>query len=441
MRPLYLFLRITLPYALAVYYRKTKSLNAQKKFNAQTIFVCNHPSAFIDPLVAANFQRPVLYFVTRGDIFSWWLHPVTWASHMVPIFRKEQDGADSHEKNKDSFTYLRKTLMRKKSLILFGEGLTDDVFIRSLKTIKKGPARIGFETMVENNWEEDIKIQPIGINYTHPKHSRSDVLVSFGDLIPLKEYKELYEENPKKAVTTLTRRVQKGMQDQITYVDNKDLAPFVEHLLILSRKGMNNFHFDRSVSLESRFKFSRNLAATINEQYNEEEEKWPQLKADLETYFEQQKKDQIDENWVANYSKKGNKGIAARLPLLILGWPVALLGAVHNFIPYILIKRFVENTFKRDVFWSGVKMILGTAASALINIPVIFLFHNYVYESYLLGLAYYLTVPALSGVFAYNYFKKFGDTLRLNKADDKKLASYVEKRKGLIARIKEMQLF
>ena len=94
MRPLYLLLRILLPYVMTIFYRRSRTLNAQKTFNAQTIFVSNHPSAFIDPLVAGNFQMPVLYFVTRGDIFKAWLHPVTWASHMVPIFRQAEDGAD-----------------------------------------------------------------------------------------------------------------------------------------------------------------------------------------------------------------------------------------------------------------------------------------------------------------------------------------------------------
>lgn len=441
MRPLYLLLRITLPYALAVFYRRTKTLNDQKKFNAQTIFVCNHPSAFIDPLVAANFQRPIMFFATRGDIFSTWLHPVTWASHMVPIFRTAQDGADSHQKNKDSFSYLGNVLLRKKSLILFGEGYTDDVFIRSLKPVKKGPARIGFETMERSNWELNIKVQTIGLNYSHPKYFRSDMLMSLGEIIHLKDYKEVYEENPSKAVTELTRRIQKSMQEQITYVKNKEIEPFVEKLLILSRRGMNNFHYDKSNSLESRFKFSRELADKINAEYDAENPKWIELKAETEAYFDTQKEEGINENWVAGFAKTKSKNLFLRVLYTIFGFPIALIGALHNFIPYTLIKTFVERTFKRDVFWSGVKMILGSTASALINIPVIFLFQAYVYDNIWLALAYYITVPALTGIFAYDYFKSFGDTVRLSKVDNSKLEDYVQKRAGLLEKIKALNLF
>ena len=441
MRPLYLFLRITLPYALSIFFKRTKTLNAQKKFNAQTIFICNHPSAFIDPLVAANFQRPILFFATRGDIFTWWLKPITWASHMVPIFRKAQDGAESMEKNKDSFTYLGNVLLRKKSLILFGEGLTDDVFIRSLKPIKKGPARIGFETMERCNWEEDIKVQAIGLNYSHPKYFRSDMLMSLGDIIHLKEYRATFEENPSKAVTELTRRIQKSMQDQITYVEDKRLAPFVEHLIILSRKGMNHFHLDTEHSLESRYHFSKNLANRINQDFNYSDQKWNQLKDNVTGYFNTLAEKQIDENWVVHVLRKGKKSLTAPILLLILGFPLFLLGLIHIFIPYILVKRFVEKTFKRDVFWSGVKMILISTGAALINLPLLFILPSYLNDSFLLALIYYLTIPALSGIFAYHYVEIFRKVRGLSRTPSSELQHLVQKRSAIIEEVNQFNLF
>lgn len=431
MRPLYLLLRIFLPYPLFLFYRKTKTLNSQKKFNAQTIFVSNHPSAFIDPLVAASLQMPVVYFVTRGDIFKKWLHPITWASHMVPIFRKAQDGADSHKKNEDSFSYLKQVLLRKKSLILFGEGYTDDVFIRSLKPLKKGPARIAFDTMEETNWSIDLKIQALGINYTHPKHFRSDVLVAFSDCIRVADYKELHAENPMRAITELTRDIQQALQDQITYVEQKDLAPFVENLLILSRKGMNNFHRDGRAKLEDRYRYSQQVAHKVNAEFSEEKTDWKTLKEGCTTYFNQLKKTNVNENWVAFYNKNQNKGLAMRYLWLILGFPFALVGLVHNFLPYILLKRFVEGTFKRDVFWSGVKMTVGWVFGALYNLPFIFLFHAYIIDNYWLAIAYYLTVPAFTGLIAYNYVKLWKDTAKIQKVSTEKLNTLNQERKAL----------
>ena len=440
MRPLYLLLRFLLPYVMVIFYRKARSVNAQRRFNAQTIFVCNHPSAFIDPLVAGNYQMPVLYFVTRGDIFKWWLKPITWASHMVPIFRKAEDGADSHEKNKDSFRYLRKVLMRKKSLILFGEGYTDNTFIRSLKPIKKGPARIGFDTMVECNWEADIKVQTISLNYSHPKHFRSNVVVAFGEPIYLKEYKEIYEESPSLAITKLTRDVQKSMQEQLTYVDQKDIEPFVENISILTRKGMNHFHQNSKIPLLKRYEYSKALANKINAEYDENTDNWNSLKETVKQYFDKLKRAKISENWVNSYAQTNSKKTLPTVLVFLLCLPLTIVGLVHQLIPYILIKRFVEGRFKRDVFWSGVKLLVGALLSTIYNFAFIFLFYSYIYPNYWLAVAYFLIVPAVTGVFAYVQIKKLANVFAYGKADTKKIQELVEERKVILAQIDQMGL-
>ncbi len=440
MRPLYLLLRFLLPYVMVIFYRKSRSVNGQRRFNAQTIFVCNHPSAFIDPLVAGNYQMPVLYFVTRGDIFKWWLKPVTWASHMVPIFRKAEDGADSLEKNKDSFRYLRKVLMRKKSLILFGEGYTDNTFIRSLKIVKKGPARIGFDTMVECDWSADIKVQAIGLNYSHPKNFRSDVLVSFGEPIHLKDYKEVYDKNPSQAITQLTRAVQTSMREQITYVDQKDLAPFVENLMILTRKGMNHFHHNAKIPLLDRYTYSKELANKVNESYDDQAENWTKLKETVTNYFEKLKKNRINENWVHNFAENKTKKSIGALLVFLLCLPITILGLIHQFIPYIIIKKFVEGRFKRDVFWSGVKLLVGATLSTIYNFAFIFLFYSYVYPSYWLAVAYFLIVPAVSGIFAYVQINKLKDAIAYKKANENQLAELVIERKEILSEMEKMNL-
>lgn len=439
MRPIYLLLRILLPYVMYIFYRRSKTLNSQKKFNAQTIFVCNHPSAFIDPLVAGNFQKPVLYFVTRGDIFKSWLQPVTWASHMVPIFRAAEDGADSHEKNKDSFRYLRKVLMRKKSLILFGEGYTDDVFIRSLKIIKKGPARIGFDTMEECNWDTDIKVQTISLNYSHPKYFRSDVLLAFGDIIHLKDYHAIYNQNPNTAITQLTRDIQTSMQKELTYVEDKSLAPFVENILILTRKGMNHFHHNADIPLADRYRYSQRIANEINESFQANSD-LQALKPKTETYFKKLKTKKIDENWVNRYASKKSLKWSKEKTLFWLGSPILLLGLIHQYIPHLVIKRFVEKTFRRDVFWSGVKLLLGAAFSTLYNLPFLFLFYAFVYPSYWLAFLYYLIVPVFSGLFTYIQVKKIQDLQKFAKANEKDLKELAEERAGLLADVHALKL-
>lgn len=438
MRPLYLFLRFALPYILLVFYKRRNAVGSSNKLNAQTIFACNHPSAFIDPLIIASLQVSIVNFMVRSDVFKTWLKPITWAAHMVPIYRAAEDGKESLKKNKGVFEGVHKTLFRKKSIIIFAEGYTDNVFIRSLKPIKKGPARIGFGAMEACDWKEDIKIQASCVNYSSPKNFRSDVLLSFGESIPLKEYEQEYKENPAQAITNLTRRIAKEMQDNLTYIEDKDLADFLENLLILSRRGMNHENHEIGLTVKEKFNYSRSLSQKINEEYTDSSKGWQELKTESDQYFSDIKEVDIWDKEVNSFGKKGAKKTSRWGFLLFLTFPLFLLGCVHALVPYLLVKTIVEKIFKRPVFWSGVKMLLGSAVFTLYNLPLIWLMYDYVYPSYTLSILYFFSIPALSFIFAYQWRDRLKTIIHFSKADNGLLGKFVIRRNELKAKMEKL---
>jgi hypothetical protein len=294
--------------------------------------------------------------------------------------------------------------------------------------------------MVECDWSADIKVQAIALNYSHPKHFRSSVVVAHGDVIHLKDYKEIYDESPSLAITKLTRAVQTSMQEQLTYIEQKDLAPFLENILILSRKGMNHFHHDASIPVEKRYYFSQRVANKINAEYKEEDPKWKSLSEGMSSYFKRLKKEKINENWVHRYSQTKSKKSSLLFIQFLLTLPITIIGLVHQLIPYLLIKRFVENTFKRDVFWSGVKLLLGATLSTLYNLVFIFLFYAYVFPSYWLAIGYFLIVPVLTGMVAYIQINGIKDAIAYKKASESILQEFTAEREGLLAEINELGL-
>ena len=153
MRPLYFFLKYLLKYTLWVYYPRLITVNKPKRRFARTIFACNHSASFMDPLVVAQSQPPIVFFMTRSDVFTPALKPILWASHMFPIYR-DIDGENTKEKNENVFRKCYRILKYGRSLLIFSEGFTDDVFIRRLKPVKKGAVRIGFGALEDMNWEK-----------------------------------------------------------------------------------------------------------------------------------------------------------------------------------------------------------------------------------------------------------------------------------------------
>jgi hypothetical protein len=440
MRPLYFFFKIVISYGISVFFRKLEKVNERKKRRDQSINVVNHASAFMDPWVIAVRQNPIVFFMTRGDIFKPAIKPFLWASHLLPIFRRAEDGVDSQKKNEAVFKKVYDILDSKRSIMIFGEGYTDDVFVRSLKPLKKGPARMAFGKMEIDNWKMDLKIVASGINYTDPNIFRSDVLIANSDPILVKDYKNLYLENPAKAINQLTIDIEKELQKQLTYLEEPTLTPFLDQIQTITKKGMVHKQAPRELSLKERWLYSQNTANKINEDYSEDKPEWKNLKTKLDGYFSKLKTNHIDDNWILEYSEKGKISKLKDWLFLVFGFPIFLVGCVHNLLPYLFIKSFVEKSFKRRVFWSGVKFLMGYLISFLINLPYLWLFYYLIYPSYWLALAYVIIATVSFGLIAYNYFFSAKNLFIKRKLTEKHLKYFSTLRKQVSTMITDLKL-
>ncbi|XOV66918.1 MAG: 1-acyl-sn-glycerol-3-phosphate acyltransferase [Fluviicola sp.] len=436
MRILYLILWITLRYSLRIFYPRLKVIGSPFSIFRRTIYVGNHPASFMDPISVAAMRFPSVFFMTRADIFTPALKPILWACQMLPIHR-QHDGGDTRQKNTKSFDQAARVLKYNRSLLIFGEGFTDDVFIRRLKPVKKGAAKIGFEALEKLNWKKKIYMAAVGSNYSQPNKMRSDLLISTSEEFLLNDYREMYEENPNKAITTVTRRIEKMMQAQITHVQDKTQAEFHEQMMMLTRRGMNAESFDKSIPLERRWRYSQRLANWLNEQDVEGDEKLTKLKEDIAAYFQLLKRMRIKDKYV--YWKQTHpKGERTKeVLMMIILFPFALLGLIHCGPWYLLIKRFVEKSFRRKVFWGSVKLVASKILMGLINLPVIWLFYYFVYPSWWLAIAYYLSI-GLFGLAAYmwfRYLKYFKTKGAINKT---KMDAFIKKRQDLVERLNQV---
>ena len=437
MRILYLFLFWTLRISNRVYFRKRETYNAPKGFYGRTIYVSNHAASFMDPLLVASSRNPIVFFMTRSDIFKPFLKPILWAAHILPIYR-QQDGDDTKNKNEEVFKTCAKILSFGRNILIFGEGFTDDVFIRRLKPVKKGAARIGFIALEHTNWKKKIYLAAVGCNYTDPNFMRSDILISTSDKICLNDYRSEFEENPNKVITDITKLIEQKMRDQITHVEDKNWAPFHENVMQLTRKGMHSINYDSSISLEKRWRYSQKLANWMGEQDLDETPALVELKSDIENYFSLLKRSKLREEFIFDFQSpnKGKRTWDALFLLLI--FPLAIVGMIHCLIPYLLIKRFTEKTFKRRVFWSSVKLMLGKVSVGIFNIPVFFLIYNFIYPSFWLGLGYFLFIIPTLGLIAYLYHRKISIYKTKGLMQKMDLSPFIEKRRILIEKIKNL---
>lgn len=390
MRPLYFIFWLCLGFSFRLFFKRVAQVRPNKKRFGRTIFVSNHPSAFLDPIVIARLRKPVIYFMTRSDVFNKFTKPIFWLAHMLPIYR-QQDGGDSQEKNKKVFKKATQALARNRNLLVFGEGITDDIFERRLKPIKKGAIRIGFTALEDLNWSVEIKVQGLGINYTNPGVLRSEVLIAGAEPLILNDYKDAYLENPSKVITELNRELEARMQAQITHVISDENVILHEQLQQLTRKGMHVHCFDQNHSLEERWQYSQKLAQFLNENNQENKPIWEHLTQKVQAYFSDLSSKKLTEAELYWFVLEKNWRRHQVLKLL-LWFPFFILGLIHVALPYLWVKRFVEKTLKRPVFWSGAKMGMLLVILPLWNLIILAFAAKMISICWLYWLLYFMSL-------------------------------------------------
>lgn len=434
MRPLYLFLKISLQFGLRVYFSKIRFVNQPKKRKSRTIYISNHPSGFMDPLMVAVLQKPKVFFMTRSDLFTKVTKPFFWACQMLPIYRSMDDDV---KKNHDVFEECFSLLEKRNNLLLFGEGISDEVFIRRVKPLKKGAARIAFGFMEKHNWEKDLQVACVGINYENPTKMRSQVVMNNSQSVSMMKYKELYDQNPATAITALMKDVNVMLRALVTDVKDKKLAPMHENVMKITRKGMNPENHDPKISVVERQKYSKELSDWFNGLEEEKTEGFNDLQGKLDMYFRLLSRSKLKEKFVFEKQKNGKLSNGRHIVKLLFGFPLFILGVIHMGPIYKFVKSFVEGKMKRKVFWSSAKTVLGMVLHGLYNLIFIWAFYYMVYPSVWLGILYFFTIPGLSFIYAYGYrntFFEWRERSVVNKAD---LAPFYKKRDEIVALIEQ----
>jgi hypothetical protein len=352
---------------------------------------------------------------------------------MIPIYR-QADGGNAVEKNKESFRKATEILDNNKSLLIFGEGMTDDVFERRLKPLKKGALRIGFTALEAINWEKEIRIVPIGCNYSFPNRMRSDILMAESTPIILNDYKDEYLENPSKTINELNRVLEQKLAGVITHIELESDFEFHEQVMMLTRQGMSPICNDNHIPLKKRWRYSQELANFLNQFNGDYPAELRQLKDEVKAYFAKLNEQKITEDVLY---RRINSRQFLRVIQLILLFPVAILGFIHAYTPYFLIKRFVEKSFKREVFWCSVKMVMTLLSMQLFNLPLLFVLPGLLSVGFWPVFAYYISL-GLIGLIWYDWRKEFfiflSDLSNKNHSNEKNLWA---ERLALIARIEQ----
>ena len=196
---------------LQFFYRKFQSVKHDESVNeGSVIFAPTHQNAFMDALAIVMTQPRTSYFLTQAKVFQSKLGNAFFTYiYMLPIYR-ERDGLHTVKKNKVIFEKCVDVLVEgKQPLTIFPEG--NHNLRRAIRPLQKGIARIAF-AVLDKNPDTDLKICPVGINYSAHKKFRSDLYVIYGEPFAVKPFYDTYLENNNQGYIALLDELDKRMR-------------------------------------------------------------------------------------------------------------------------------------------------------------------------------------------------------------------------------------
>mgnify|MGYP001447364023 CR=1 FL=1 len=336
----YQFFRVIITkWGLIFYYRKIRSIGREKiPKKTPVMFIPNHQNSFMDALLVASTNWKYTFFLTRAQAFSsafmrWFLENL----NLLPVYRV-RDGISSVTKNNAIFKRCIRMLEKNYAVVVFAEA--NHNLNRRIRPLSKGFTRIAFDAEQQNNWDLNLHVVPIGVNYTRHKESRNDVTVVYGDPISMKKYQELFQQDERKAANVLKNDVAKVMKACTMHVQNAQ--HYFLHQLLL-----DDLADDRSHLIDP--KKVRPLNEKLDDLASEEDYLAGQ------ELIEMSEKQHIDLSRVQEYTSGKQSPLWKKLLLS----PFILLGFLNFRIAYILIDKVIQNTIKDHAFDASIKFLLA----------------------------------------------------------------------------------
>ncbi len=401
---IYSLMRFLLRLGLKLYYREFKIQGYEMVPHGEATFLAvNHQNAFMDAMVVAVaiHGRNQPSYITRADVFNAKTLKFLELWKMLPIYR-QRDGTDYIQQNERVFARFIELLKMGETLLIFPEG--NHGRVRKLRVLRKGIGRIAFQAMDQMEGEDkNVKIVPVGLNYSHHLNLRSDMLLLFGKPLDVKDYYEEYKQNDRKVLISLRNDLSEAMKENMIHIKSQDYYECIEGLREIASEELLQRYPSPKKDSYHRFLAEKEMIAKVEQALEKEEIGGEVLKEEVSTYLEKVSELGIRDH-VVRRQPYSTVSLLLRGLGLLLGLPIFLYGYLNHALVYHVSIFTTRKMFKDDHFHSSVMFLMAFALfpiSYLIQSRILWAFTDWKW-----ALAYFLSLP-LTGNFALIYSRWF----------------------------------
>jgi len=394
----YTILRPYVNFVTKIYFRTTVHNLDNIPKDDVIIFAPNHQNALMDALAILATVKTEPVFLARADIFKKKsIAKILTFLKILPIYRI-RDGKESLKNNEQIFRKTVDVLKNKNGLVILPEG--NHAGIRKLRTLKKGISRIAFEAEEANNFSFDIKIIPVGLDWTHYSNFRSRLFVNFGQPISVSDYYEEYKNNPPRGMNLLRERIAEELKKYMIHIESEDYYEMFDIIRYLYLPQMIKKMRLKKNKQPYNFYAQKKIINALNQFTEENTEEASSLYKLTHRYGYLLRKLNL-RHWVFQKKNFTVTGLIGQSLLAILLLPVYLYGSILNYLPY-KIPVWATKKVKDPQFVSSFRTVI-----ALLLFPVYYIIlaiiGTNIFSSGWIILAFILTLPFF-GLFAFHYF-------------------------------------
>ncbi|MEP2026815.1 MAG: 1-acyl-sn-glycerol-3-phosphate acyltransferase [Reichenbachiella sp.] len=400
--------------------------------NGPLIIVGNHPNTFMDPLILATLFKQRVGFLGNASIFvNSFVNAIFAYFRVIPVYRDKDVAPGEKIDNENTFRDCYKFLEANNSLMLFPEGTSYHEL--KLRKIKTGGARIALSVEQKNNYNLDVKIIPIGLYYSNPSKFRSKIYVNTGELISVKQFKDIYEKDEIAGVQALTQKIRESLESLTITTEDKEqedlffkVKRIYKEQLIKGANTINNEEFELTKEIANAIQYFKVSFPNKFETIKTKIDRCSQLLDEFQTTAKHTKP-------LRSKLQKFSILISGTI-YLIAGFPLYLYGLIQNLLPfrapYWLAKKFT----KEVEYYAPIMMSLG-----IIIFPAYYALSFIVFDAKLssdpLILSLYFASLPLSGYYVLHYYNFFRSGVSFLK-----IHNFINTKKDLLKELEQLKI-
>ncbi|NNL30866.1 MAG: hypothetical protein HKO77_07575 [Gemmatimonadetes bacterium] len=326
-------------WAVAIFYDVERT--GPELVSGPVLVTANHPNALIDPLVIFHTGGRTTRPLAKAPLFEQlFVGTVLKGLGGLPVYRRQDDPELMHL-NERTFDAAIGALHAGEAVQIYPEGQSHSE--PAMTRIRTGAARIALMAEERAEWALGLRIQPVGLTYARKHLFRGRAMAAFGPPLDVVPFRELYERDPREAARALTDEIRRRLEELTLNFEHPRDQELVDVAERLWARDQGLAKAREREAMATRLPRLQRFAEGLRWLRQVDSDRLERLRKDVDRYLGLIKLLGVRDGDLPSRFRTSSviQYAVIQLTMLVLVFPVAVVGAGFWAIPYYLTRTLV----------------------------------------------------------------------------------------------------